>query len=1315
MVKAIYRSSLREIRQSLGRYLAILAIVGLGVGFFAGLRMCQPSMAETGIGYLEQYRLYDFRLLSTLGFTEEDAAYFASLEGVAGAEGAVYADFLADLDGGDQVLKAHSLTEGVNRLELTAGRMPQAPDECVGDNRFFTEADLGRAIPLSESCDEDTRELFACGSYTLVGLAASPYYLNYERGTASIGSGSVAGFVYIPEAGFDCEAYYELFLSLDGAAPPYSQAYSDQIDALKEAMEDRMGDRADLRYDTLYADAMEEIRDGERELADGWQEYDSELADVSAELADAYRELTDGEADYAQGLRDYEQGKRDYAQGLADYADGEQKITDAQLEIEDARQEIAGAQQELADGWQEYYDGKAEAEQELADALRKLEDGEREYAGGVEEYEDGRKKLEDAQREIEDGEEELARAERKIADGERELRDGERQLRDGEEELDSAWRELRDAERELQAGEAELLAAREQLEAGEAQYAQLSVLYQSVCGLTAQINQATGGSMTNEALIDALPNLVQMGLVPEEQAAQLSAGWRAAEAQLGAVNETTLGALSASLEEGREACRQGEAQYEAGRRAYLDGLRQYEEGEAELAKARRELEDGKKELADGRRELEDGKKELADGRKELEEGRAELADALIQLQDARKELLDGWAEYYDGKAEAEQELDKALRELHDGEMKLEEGRQELADGEQELRDAVAELADAKVELEDAAAELAKAPGELADARKELDDGWTEYLDGAAEADAEFADARRELDDGQVEIADAYEQLSELEPADTYVLTRMENTGYAAFDNDTSIIAAISLVFPAFFFLVAALVCMTTMTRMVDEQRTQIGVLKALGYSDGQIMGRYLFYAGSAATLGAVLGYALCCYGLPWIIWQIYGIMYSFADLKFVFSPGLAAVSYGAALLCSMGATYLSCRAELKRQAAELIRPKAPRAGQRIFLEYIPALWRRLGFLRKVSVRNVFRYRSRLVMMVLGIGGCTALLLTGFGIRDSIKSVVDEQYESITLYDYGIAFSTPQTPETAGTYLAEQGWPAEDALLAHAGSTDIIAPEGTKSVYLTVSSTDTLEGFISLHSGAEAIPDPGPGEAVVSAGLAQSLGLQIGTEVQLRSTELGTVTASVSGVCDNYIQNFVFVSPQTYREQLGTEPDYQMLYLRSDGDEDPYEEGVRLSEGEDVGSVTVNASIQDRVNGMLSRLDYIVLIVVVCAGALAFIVLYNLTNININERIREIATIKVLGFYQKEVAAYVFREINMLSLLGSIAGLGMGRALHAFVISQIHVDGVFFPSRVDAFSYIISVGLTLLFTVLITLAMRPRLRKIDMAESLKSIE
>ncbi len=1258
MVKTLLRSALREIRQSAGRYLAILAIVGLGVGFFAGLRACQPDMMATGIKYLEEQEFYDFRLLSTLGFTQDDVDAFAAREDVTAARGAVFTDFLSEIEEGSQVvIKAHSLTEGVNFPKLAAGRMPQAPDECLGDAKYFLEEDLGRVLPVVEENGEDTRELLHCGGYTIVGLAWFPYYLNYERGTSSLGSGSVAAAVYIPEDGFDFEVYHELYLSMADMGEPYSDAYELRKEQLEDGLEELLEERAEIRYDTIYAEAMEKIADAEVELADGWEEYLTQRSDAEQDLDDALQELTDGESEYEQGQRDYEQGQKDYAQGQKDFADGQQKVADAQKELEDARQKVADGEKELADarkelddGWAEYYQGKADAEQELGDALQKLQDGEEEYNGGLAEYEDGLAALEDAEDEI--------------AKGEKELRDGERELSAAEAQLADAWNELQAGSRKLEESKAQLDAGQAELDAGKAQY-------------EASVQEFEAGKP----------------FMSEEQIA-------AAEAQLAAVK--------AALDQSEAVLSAGWAEYNKGLREYQYGLAEYEDGAAQVAAARRELREG-------RAELEQGKKELADGQKEL-------ADAKRQLDDARKELDDGWAEYRTGKAEADQELADAYQKLQDGEAEyanglkeLEDGKSELADGEQKLADAQKELADAQKKLTDAKNDLEKAPGELADARQELDDGWKEYNDGRADADKEFADAEIELYDAEEELEDAKEKLKDLKRASTYLLTRDENTGYACFESDTSIVAAVSVVFPVFFFLVAALVCMTTMKRMVDEERTQIGVLKAMGYGRFQIMSKYLFYSGSAALLGSLIGYGLGVAGLPWISWEIYGLIYGFAPLEYTVLPTLASSSFAAALLCSMGATWLSCRMELKRQASELIRPKTPRAGKRVFLEYITPVWKRLSFLHKVSARNVLRYRSRLVMMVLGIGGCTALLCTGFGIRDSIAHVADDQFDQITLYDYSVTFQDGQTQESAAAFLDRHGWTEEKALLVHSGSVDVQSPVGSKSVYLVISASDTLDGFLSLHNDEGPVAYPGKDEVVLSSGLAESLDVSPGDTVKLSIGKLGTIEAAVSSLCDNYVFNYAYLSAQTYREHLYEDPEYNTLYMTAHEDADPYEEGAGLLEDGDVGAVTVNAATRDRVDSMLSRLDYIVLVVVLCAAALAFIVLYNLTNINVTERIREIATIKVLGFYQGEVAAYVFREINILSILGSLAGLGMGKALHAFVMAQIRIDAMNFACRIAPLSYLISFVMTLLFTLVISLGMRPRLRRIDMAESLKSIE
>ncbi len=1248
MVKTLFRSALREVRQSFGRYLAILAIVGLGVGFFAGLRACQPDMMLTGGAYLEAQKLYDFRFLSTLGFTEDDVAAFAAHEGVSAARGAVYADFLTEVEEGhEMVVKAHSLTDGVNLPKLSVGRMPEAPNECLGDAKYFLEGDLGRTLPVNPSNNEETRDLLRYEGYTIVGLAWSPYYLNYERGTSSIGSGTVAAAVFIPEDGFDFEAYYEIFVTVEDMGAPYSDAYDAAVDRLKPEMEVLLGQRAELRYASLYDEAVADISDADREIADGWLDYRQEKADAETELDDAYQELAGGEADYEQGQQDYEQGRIDYEQGLRDFAEGERKVQDARKELANAEQEVADGEQALADarkelddGWAEYNQSKADVEQELASALRKLEDGEAEYQDGLDEYNKGLKKLEDAEDEI--------------ADGEAELRKGWRELDAAQAELDTAWARLEQAQQQLDASKA-------QLDAGEAEY---QAAYQQLEELAAAMG---------------VP-LEELMHTPEGQA---------------------LAAARAELD-------RGWASYEAGLRQYEDGYAEYRSGASQVEA--------------GLRELRAGEAELDRGRKELSSGREELASAKKKLAEARQELDDGWKEYNDGKAEAERELADALQKLNDGEAEYaegvqewEEGKQALAEGREKLADAERELEDARRELNDARAELERAPGELADARQELDEGWDEYHDGKADADREFADAEKKLMEAEGELADAREKLKDLKRATTYTLTRAENTGYTCFENDISIVAAISVVFPAFFFLVAALVCMTTMKRMVDEQRTQIGVLKALGYGKGQIMSKYLFYSGSAALVGSTLGYGMGITGLPWIIWEIYGLIYGFAPLEYAVLPDLMSLSFAAALLCSMGATWLSCRIELRRQASELIRPKTPRAGRRVFLEYITPLWRRLGFLHKVSARNVLRYRSRLVMMVLGIGGCTALLCTGFGIRDSIAHVADDQFDEITLYDYAVTFQEGQTQESAKAYLEKSGWAEDQGLLVHSGSIDILTPGGSKSVYLVVSSKDSLEGFLSLHSGGRPVAYPGEGEVVLNAGLAESLRIREGDTVQLHDSKLGSIEAVVSALCDNYVFNYAYVSAETYQKQIYETPEYNTLYVLAREGADPYEEGALLLEGEGVGAVTVNDATRERVDSMLSRLDYIVVVIVLCAAALAFIVLYNLTNINVTERIREIATIKVLGFYQNEVAAYVFREINMLSILGSLAGLGMGKALHLFVMEQVRIDAMTFACRIAPTSYLISFAMTLLFTFTISLGMRPRLKKIDMAESLKSIE
>ena len=518
-------------------------------------------------------------------------------------------------------------------------------------------------------------------------------------------------------------------------------------------------------------------------------------------------------------------------------------------------------------------------------------------------------------------------------------------------------------------------------------------------------------------------------------------------------------------------------------------------------------------------------------------------------------------------------------------------------------------------------------------------------------------------------------------------------------------------------MVAALICMTTMNRMVEEQRTQIGILKALGYGNAAIMGKFLFYAGSAAALGAVIGFAGGTWLFPKVIWIGYGIMYSMGEIEYYFDIWVAVLSLAAALLCSMGAAYFSCRYELYSVPANLIRPKAPKSGKRIFLERVSFIWSRMKFLHKVSVRNLFRYKKRFFMMILGISGCTALLVTGWGIKDSVTNIADMQYDEIQIFDIGITFSEGIRGEDIDAMEEQLSGKLEQTACHYEESVDLDFGGRTKSVYLMVpEDVEEIDTFLNLHTqSGEPIPYPAEGGAVLTAKMAENMGIRVGDKVTLRDSDMNAFTVTISALCENFVYNYIYINKETYVEQLGLAPEYKNAYAIVAEGVDIHEAAAAISDRDNVLAVSVTQDMRDRIGSMMESMNYIVALIIVCAGSLAFIVLYNLTNINITERIREIATIKVLGFYAKETADYVFRENLVLTGLGAIVGLGLGKWLHWFVMYNINIDMVSFKTLIEPVSYLWSFVLTFVFAMFVNCLMFFKLEKINMAESLKSIE
>lgn len=800
-----------------------------------------------------------------------------------------------------------------------------------------------------------------------------------------------------------------------------------------------------------------------------------------------------------------------------------------------------------------------------------------------------------------------------------------------------------------------------------------------------------------------------------------------------------------AIREDREKARYDEIMDEA--QTELDDAR------AELADAEKELEDGRaeaeKELADARKELEDGqaevdsgRQELADARKELESSRQRLKDSQAQIDQGQKELndnIDAMNAQIDELNAAKQQyndlaasgaddpvtmatLSAMYEEIQSGEAALaqakaqiESAKSELASGQQQINDGWQQIAEGEQEIADGEAELENA-------QQEIDDGWEEYYEGEKEAQEEIADGEQKIADAKEELADAEAELADLEEPEWFIYDRSNLPDYTGYGENADRMRAIGQVFPAIFFLVAALISLTTMTRMVEEQRTQIGTFKALGYERHSIAGKYLGYALLATVSGSVLGILFGEKVFPYIIITAYGIMYQHMHeimLPYNIQYGLGAAA--AALASTLLATLLACYKELREQAAELMRPPAPKQGQRVLLERVRFIWKRLNFSWKASVRNLVRYKKRLFMTVFGIGGCMALMLVGFGLKDSIFAIVDIQYGEIQLYDGNIILEDDITDEEKETLIAEL---EKDELMTGVAEglltqVSVGAGEEWHDVYLDVPrDVDRFPEFVTLQDRmTDAVYTLDDSGAILTEKMATELDVEPGDTITIRDDDLGDLEVKIQAVCENYMGHYLYMTPGYYEEVYGSAPDYNCIFYKTA--DRITEEAERIGEEAlavpGALSVSYTTDLKEQVDNMLGALDSVIAVLIISAGMLAFVVLYNLNNISITERQRELATLKVLGFYNNEVTMYVYRENILLTFLGALFGIVLGKILHRFIIVTVEIESVMFGRNIDLSSFVYAFLLTLLFSLLVNGAMYFKLKKIDMVESLKSVE
>jgi putative ABC transport system permease protein len=794
--------------------------------------------------------------------------------------------------------------------------------------------------------------------------------------------------------------------------------------------------------------------------------------------------------------------------------------------------------------------------------------------------------------------------------------------------------------------------------------------------------------------------------------------------------------------------------------------------QAELEKAEKDLEQARKKIEDGERELlanekkfraqiEDGERRLKEEEKKLQDAEAEYernlklfnekkSEALKEIEIAeaaiargeeeiksRQEQIDRLKEslnFIEDEQEkirtiqiiqyGEQELKKAREEIEAAKLQLEWSKQELIENEKKLEAGRMAIEEGKqrvkeewnkleVNKQKALLEFDKARRELAKGREEYEKGYAEYLKSKDEG-------LREIEKAKEEIAEQEEKLKEIEKPKWYVLKRTETLDYIDFGMNADRIDAVASVFPVFFLAVAVLVSLTTMTRMVDEERSHIGTLKALGYGKMDIASKYLIYAALASIGGSIVGLLIGFRVLPTVIFNAYRIMYIMPEVITQFNFTYAFISSTVAVFATLIAAWVAIRGELKETPALLLRPKTPKPGKRIFLENITFIWSRMKFTHKVTARNIFRYKKRFIMTVLGISGCTALLLTGFGLKDSIVSIVGKQFDE--LYKYQLAIEVKENDKEEMRDVIEfinRDNGITDYILINEKAIDIGRGNVEKTVnFIVPENSNKLQDFITLRErkSQKAIPLTDDG-VVLSEKMAKLLDVNVGDKIYIKDEDDNKLYVKVTGITENYANHFMYMSRNLYEKVFGKEVDYQRILCKTSSTDKEFEDRLseRLLKMDNISSVSFTTGVSDNFNETLGSLNYVIMVIIMAAGALAFVVLYNLTNINIGERYREIATIKVLGFYDNEVANYIYRENFILTIIGTALGLVLGIFLHRYVIVTTEIEIIMFGREIKPISFVYSAALTLLFSVLVSIAMYYRLKKIDMVASLKSVD
>ena len=1064
----LFKYSIKEIFVNRKRFISIMLMALLGVGFFAGLVASGPDMRDSLDKFLDDTNTYDINIVSTLGLTNEDVDEIKKIKNTENVHGIYSKDISFKTDDKEFIFKAIEYSEKINTPILLDGKLPENNNECVVEQDFLIDS----GFKIGDNIEIDEDDELKANSFKIVGSVKSPIYVSMERGTTSLGDGTIDYYLYLNKDVFDMDYYPNIYLNVNSAKIEKitTNKYNELVENVYKDIENIKEERETKRYNNIKEEASEKLQ---------------------------------------ESIDEYEKGKKE----------GEEELKKAKDKIEDSEKEIKNAENELETG-------KTKAKKEISNAKA---------------------------------------------------------------EISSSENKLKKSEKE----------------------------------------------------------------------------------------------------------------YEEGLEKYSKGVKEYNSNKSKLESSLDVLNDNLKKLKDLKEEIE---KQIALIEDEIKNGNLENEDKLVLLKNQLSDLNSNIKEIESNKNKINNELSSAEKELNKTKKALDSAKKEIDNGYKELEKGKKELSSRESSLNN----------QFAKAEKEIEDGKKEIEDAKETLEKEEKKFNEEIKDAEKEIEDAKEDIEGIKEGKWYIFDREDDTGFSSFIDSINSMNNIATLFPIIFYLVAILISSTSMSRMVEEERGDIGTLKALGYSNLRIINKYIAYSLLSTVLGGIIGMFIGFILIPTVVWENYSIIYYLPEFypKLRFSYGILGTVI--AVICITGSTVHSAYKELKDEPSSLMRPKAPKMGKKVILEKIPFIWKRLNFSSKTTVRNVFRYKKRALMTIIGISGCTALILAGFGLRDSIKDIAEYQYGRV--FEYDLVVSLNKEDEEL-VNLVKDSDIVESVSLTDSLSGSISA-DGIKrdTSIIVVENTEDFKNVANLRDiDSGNIIDLSNEGVLISDKLASLLEIEKGENITLTDSDNNEFEYKVLGIVENYIGHYVYINKDLYESK---ENDFNIntlfiKYKEGNNDNEAFEE--MLLDDNSVTSITVVENSLEHVRDLLKSLDLVVMILIVSSALLAFVVLYNLANVNISERVREIATLKVLGFYDKEVDNYINRESIILTCIGIVIGLIAGVFLTGFVISTCETENMRFARNILLHSYIYSILITSVFSIIVNFATHFVLKKINMVESLKSIE